>query len=111
MPCRVLRDPKTGQSVGIACGPGPAKTCRFCRSELKRNRKSTKLCDWKTTANSTCDAPMCDEHATSVGPEKDLCPPHNARLEEIKDGRERLARHDWERELDNKERETEGENP
>lgn len=83
MPCRTIRS-DDGKMVGIACGPGPAKTCRFCLSESKRNRKSTKLCDWKTTSTSTCDAPMCDEHATSVGQEKDLCPPHNARWESIK---------------------------
>lgn len=84
MPCRTLRDPKTGQTFGIACGPGPAaKTCRFCR-KLGRSRKSTKLCDWKTTATSTCDAPMCDEHAEPVGHEKDLCPPHNKRWGYIK---------------------------
>lgn len=82
MPCRTIHD-DDGRSVGIACGPGHAKTCRFCRKESKRSRKSMKLCDWQTTSTSTCDAPMCDEHATSVGPDKDLCPPHNARWKHI----------------------------
>lgn len=83
MPCRIITD-DDGRSVGIACGPGPAKTCKFCRAESKRTRKSTKLCDWKSSSTSTCDAPMCAEHATSVGGDKDLCPPHNARWESIK---------------------------
>ncbi len=83
MPCRTLTD-DDGKFVGIACGPGHPKTCRFCRKESKRTRKSTKLCDWKGTSLTTCDAPICDAHATSVGPDKDLCPPHNARWEKIK---------------------------
>ena len=86
MPCRRLRD-DDGNVVGMACGPGPAKTCKFCRAESKRTRKSAKLCDWKTSSTSTCDAPMCAEHATSVGADKDLCPPHNARWESIKSKR------------------------
>lgn len=100
MPCRTIHD-DDGRMVGVACGPGPGKTCRFCRAESKRTRKSTKLCDWKTSSTSTCDAPMCAEHATSVGParfgvvrapmDKDLCPPHNARWENIKAKRRERA--------------------
>ena len=51
-----------------------------------------KLCDWKTSAFSTCDAPMCDEHATSVGDDKDLCPPHIARWESINSKRKENTR-------------------
>jgi len=50
--------------------------CRWC------NQTSTKLCDFivspteQITHKHTCDAPMCDQHATSVGPNKDYCPTH-----------------------------------
>jgi hypothetical protein len=61
----------------IVCGRGarPPK-CRFC------DRQSTKLCDFVTshqqqvTHKKTCDAPMCDVHAKSVGPNLDYCPDH-----------------------------------
>lgn len=86
MPCRTIRS-EDGKMTGIICSRnGPAKTCRFCR-EKGRKRKATKLCDFKLGAYVTCDAPMCDFHATPVAPEKDLCPPHNARWEKIKANR------------------------
>ena len=48
--------------------------CKWC------NRPSTKLCDYWVSSDGrpgrTCDAPMCDEHAVRVGPEKDHCPEH-----------------------------------
>ena len=55
--------------------PQPKK-CQFC------DRPSTKLCDFpmsppeQVTHRRTCDAPMCDEHATLIGEDRDLCPPH-----------------------------------
>jgi hypothetical protein len=30
----------------------------------------------QVTHRKTCDAPMCDEHATNVGPNLDHCPEH-----------------------------------
>lgn len=61
----------------IVCGrPAPAKQqpCRFCA----RGRVGVKLCDWPTKPGSkrTCDAPMCEDCATSIGTDRDLCPPH-----------------------------------
>ncbi len=37
---------------------------------------STALCDWALSDGSTCDAPLCDDHATEVGPDRHLCPKH-----------------------------------
>ena len=36
---------------------------------------STRLCD-APVGDATCDMPICDEHATSAGPDRDLCPNH-----------------------------------
>lgn len=50
--------------------------CKWC------DRLSTKLCDFdishpsQVTHRRTCDAPMCDTHATSVGVNRDYCPIH-----------------------------------
>lgn len=44
-------------------------------------RPHTKLCDFPLKgrkAGHTCDAKLCDEHATHMGPDKDYCPPHVA---------------------------------
>lgn len=56
-------------------GKRPA-ACRWC------GKPSTKLCDFvvshpsQITHKKTCDAPMCDTHAKSVGVNKDHCPDH-----------------------------------
>lgn len=49
------------------------KPCRVCGKE------STKLCDFPTRGarnKTTCDAPLCDGCAVSIGPDSDLCPTH-----------------------------------
>lgn len=38
---------------------------------------STRLCD-ASVGDGLCSMPICDEHATSIGPELDLCPKHAA---------------------------------
>lgn len=38
---------------------------------------STLLCDWPVDGG-TCDAPLCDEHAHQVGPDRHLCRAHRA---------------------------------
>lgn len=51
------------------------RMCRFCKTPTP----STKLCDFPTRGarnKTTCDAPICDACATSIGPDCDLCPPH-----------------------------------
>lgn len=36
------------------------------------------LCDWKLADGGTCDAPLCYDHATEIGPDEHLCPAHAA---------------------------------
>jgi hypothetical protein len=45
--------------------------CEFCR-----NQYVSKLCDFATGKNKTCDAGMCDKCATNVGRNRDYCPAH-----------------------------------
>ncbi len=40
---------------------------------------STKLCDWPMIDGGTCDAPLCEDHAHSVGEDLDYCPTHYRR--------------------------------
>lgn len=37
---------------------------------------STLLCDWPLEGGGTCDAPLCAEHGTEVGPDKHYCQIH-----------------------------------
>lgn len=39
---------------------------------------SSFLCDWVLVDGKTCDAPLCEEHARAVGPDRHLCPTHMA---------------------------------
>ena len=61
-----------GKQIGIACSRGPVKSC-------KCGRRSTKLCDYPLRGKKqgkTCDAPLCDRCATSVGKNLDYCCVH-----------------------------------
>lgn len=57
----------------------PPRMCAFCKVKY-----STKLCDFALRNTSTggpdvqatCDAPMCDDCATSVGANRDYCKFH-----------------------------------
>jgi len=64
---------KNGPVTAIVCSHrrGQYKLCRFCS-----NRLYTRLCDFVVARKKTCDAPMCDACATSVGPDLDYCPTH-----------------------------------
>lgn len=82
-PCNVVKLPNSGIAfVRHALKRQPK--CRWC------DRTSTKLCDFdvsspqQVTHRKTCDAPMCDLHAKSVGPNRDFCPDHQQakRIEE-----------------------------
>lgn len=54
----------------IVCGGGAVLApCGLC------SKKHVKLCDFPV-GQGTCDAKMCDDHATSVGLDKDYCPNH-----------------------------------
>lgn len=72
----------------IAAGPG--MTAIVCGSRTRRapcsvpgcGRPHTKLCDAPVNRKAkpgTCDAKLCDAHATKLGPERDICPAHAAR--------------------------------
>lgn len=64
---------KTPGLTAIVCRGGRRKIpppCRFC------GKTSSKLCDFPVSKKSTCDAPMCDDCATSIGQDSDLCPAH-----------------------------------
>lgn len=44
------------------------------------------LCDWETGERTTCDRPVCAEHAVQVGPNRHLCPEHAAKREQRQPG-------------------------
>jgi len=75
MPCEEIRLPGGGV-VFVSYAKPRYKKCRWCQ------RGSTKLCDFvisppeQVTHKKTCDSPMCDDHAKSVGPNLDYCPDH-----------------------------------
>ncbi len=72
MACRPIFD-ASGKQIGIACGS------RARTQKCKCGNPSTRLCDHKLTgskAGSTCDAPLCGQCATRIGPNLDLCPAH-----------------------------------
>ena len=75
MGCEVMQD-RDGHTIGFRCSRGrrqPPPLCRYC------NRTSTKLCDGPgRTAGTTCDVPMCDEHAHPGGKNVDYCEEHKA---------------------------------
>lgn len=73
MRCRLVRDCNT---TAIICTRGPRRQhCRWC------NRWSTKLCDFSTRNGETCDAPLCDTHATRLADRIiDYCPEHMSRI-------------------------------
>lgn len=70
-------------SFAIICGPRLKP--KFCAC----GREAHLLCDWKVKKkkSGTCDAPICDEHARNVGPDKHLCPKHQRAWEEWKSAR------------------------
>lgn len=56
----------------------PKPCCAPIELDGKRVRclaMSSLLCDWKVDGG-TCDAPLCEEHALEVGPDRHLCPIH-----------------------------------
>jgi len=79
MICETITLP-TGETA-IVCSRGPR------RPKCQCGAPSTKLCDFKldepiirggqqTRRKRTCDRPLCDGCAVSVGPDVDHCPDH-----------------------------------
>lgn len=63
----------------IVCSREPARLhCKFCCGIGRPNVPATKLCDYPLGRGRTCDAPLCDRHATRVGEnnDNDRCPIH-----------------------------------
>lgn len=71
MPCLWTTLPD-GTKVHINLGRQPRRRCGFCSL-----RWVTKLCDHPVEhGKRTCDAGMCDQCASHIGPDRDFCPPH-----------------------------------
>lgn len=56
----------------IVCGTNRIRGCCVCCAPAGR------LCDWKIGKDTTCDKPICDEHAHQPAVGKDLCQDHAA---------------------------------
>lgn len=73
--CVNMKFPDGSVAIVRMAGKRPPN-CLWCDSI------STKLCDFslshpsQVTHRKTCDAPMCDRHAKSIGPNLDCCPEH-----------------------------------
>lgn len=62
---------KLGETTAIICGGRHAKKkCRWCGSPADL------LCDFPLAEGKTCDAPMCEDHATGKAANVDYCPNH-----------------------------------
>lgn len=57
----------------IVCGKTRIHACSACKEP------AVAMCDWKTGAGRTCDAPLCSQHTTKPSARKDLCPGHAER--------------------------------
>lgn len=76
MPCEFKEYRHSDGTVtkALICSRGKkAESCVVC------GQPSTKLCDGfraydRDGNRKTCDAPMCDKHATPAGKNQDLCP-------------------------------------
>ena len=80
MPCTPFRMP-TGESGFMCTRGGREAPC----SVPGCGRPHKRLCDWEIGPGATCDARLCDEHATKIAPDRDLCPTH-AKLHAIATG-------------------------
>jgi hypothetical protein len=46
---------------------------------IRCSRNGTLQCDYQVAVGRTCDAYICGQHTTSVGPDVDHCPKHATR--------------------------------
>lgn len=70
MPCSYVKLP--GGGVAIVKHAAPRRRKCDCGAY------SAFQCDWKMGGEKTCDRHLCAEHALQVGPDKHLCPDHQA---------------------------------
>lgn len=71
MACVHVQIPGGGGAI-VCGGRARRRTCSSCDQE------GGYQCDWKTGKGTTCDAWVCASHAQEVGPDKHLCPAHQA---------------------------------
>jgi hypothetical protein len=76
---------ENGKKTGVAhlnFGRKHVGICAFCLKLDHLRQLAGKLCDFvvsppnQVTHKRTCDAALCDKHATSVGKNLDYCPDH-----------------------------------
>lgn len=74
MPCRLQS--YTDGSIVYVCGgrTKPPPPCEWC------SRPGRFLCDGKVKGGGGCDRPICKDHSSKIGPDKDLCPTCFAQL-------------------------------
>ena len=58
------------------CAPIPNPSKEAGKPEVRCMAISTYLCDWPLDGGGTCDAPLCEEHARLIAPDRHLCPRH-----------------------------------
>jgi hypothetical protein len=75
MPCQWIKLPD-GTVAHLNIAKRRTAPCKFCAANGGRKTPSTRLCDYELPNGKTCDAAMCNNHATSVGEDRDLCPAH-----------------------------------
>lgn len=71
MGCGILYD-EHGNPIGHICGSGVIPCC-IC------GRPSDYLCDYPIGNGKTCDLPLCDHHANTMGDNVDFCPIHHSK--------------------------------
>lgn len=79
---------KTGW-VHLNLGRRRADICVFCFKLDRLRLLAGKLCDFPLGNGKTCDAAVCDKHATSGGKNIDYCPDHQT--EATRQGRMRFC--------------------
>jgi len=83
MPCRVIpfKHEERVRAIDERLAQLRQVACKFCLANGRGRHPATKLCDaivevGLTGPIRTCDAPICDQHATRIEPGLDVCPVH-----------------------------------
>lgn len=85
MPCIRMRMPDGNVAiVKVGNGKNHPKPCAWC------GFLATLQCDWKMSDGTTCDRHLCEAHGKEVGPEKHLCPEHQAAFDRWLDKRNKV---------------------
>ena len=65
-----------GMTAHIRVAERPRKRCTGTEGSYPCPVAATRQCDFHIGVGKTCDAWICDAHATSAGPDLDHCPTH-----------------------------------